>query len=262
MFFKKKGLPKVGELVICTITKILPHAAFVRLDEYERIDAMLHVSEISSRWVRNIKEHVSEGTKVVCKVLHIDHEKGHVDVSLKRVTNSEKTRKLNEEKIGKKVEKLIEVTAKKIKEDPQKSLRTVGSSLIEYFSSLSDFYELTKKEGVDIIDETELDSKWKKELKSAIQEQLDAIKVKMQKSFELRSFESDGVNRIKKLFKDLEEFSLKKGIKVEFSYVSSPQYMLTFTAKSYKEGEAILKELTDALEKHASKNKIEATLLE
>ena len=48
MFFKREGRPEKGELVICTVKRILPHAAFVYLDEYRNLEAMLHVSEVSS----------------------------------------------------------------------------------------------------------------------------------------------------------------------------------------------------------------------
>jgi len=256
MFFKKKGLPKVGELVICTVTKILPHAAFVSLDDYERLDAMLHVSEVSSRWVRNIKDYVSEGKKIVCKILQIDEVKQHVDVSLKRVTNAEKTNKLNEEKIGIKVEKLIEVIAKKLNTEPAKALSTVGKSLIDYFESLADFYDLAKKEGIGIIDEVEIPAEWKKELKQAVQELLDAMKVNIQKEFELCSFEPDGINRIKNVFTELDGVANEKGVKVNLSYISSPHYKLNFTAKNYKEGDLFLQELINKLGAIASKNKV------
>ena len=113
MFFKKKGMPHSGELVICTVKNVLPHAAFVRLDEYDHLEAMLHVSELSSRWVKNIKDHVTEGKKIVCKVLQLHQHRNHIDVSLKRVTNTEKNRKLNSEKVNVRMEKLIGIIAKK-----------------------------------------------------------------------------------------------------------------------------------------------------
>ena len=35
MFYKKEGIPEEGEIVICTIKKILPNSIFVNLDEYQ-----------------------------------------------------------------------------------------------------------------------------------------------------------------------------------------------------------------------------------
>ena len=34
MFYKKQGIPENGEVVICTVKKILFHSVFVDIDEY------------------------------------------------------------------------------------------------------------------------------------------------------------------------------------------------------------------------------------
>ncbi len=46
-------------------------------------EGLLHVSEISSSWIRNIRDFVREGQKMVLKVLRVDLEKGHIDLSLR-----------------------------------------------------------------------------------------------------------------------------------------------------------------------------------
>ena len=40
-------LPEVGEIVVATITKIGDHGAYATLDEYNKIQGFLHVSEIA-----------------------------------------------------------------------------------------------------------------------------------------------------------------------------------------------------------------------
>jgi translation initiation factor 2 subunit 1 len=262
MFFKKHGMPEDGELVICTVKKILPHAAFVILDEYENTEAMLHVSEISSRWVRNIKEYVTEGKKVVCKVLQTNIERGHIDVSLKRVTNSEKTKKLNDEKTSVRVEKLIEVTAQKMKQDPKKSLQQIGSKLIEHFGSLIEFYETVKAEGVSTILEVDIPEIWKKELMSQINEQLEAIRVNVQSAFEVKSYLPDGVAKLTEFFTKTINFAKEKKIELKFHYISSPNYTLEITAKNYKDAEMQLKSIMECMLNAAKQNKLEIAVKE
>ena len=81
----KPQWPEVGDLVIATIEAITDYGAYAKLDEYNK-RGLLHVSEISSSWIRNIRDFVREGQKAVLKVIRIDLEKGHIDLSLRRVT--------------------------------------------------------------------------------------------------------------------------------------------------------------------------------
>ena len=87
-------LPEAGELVVGTIIRIMPYGAYAALDEYDGAEGLLHISEISSRWVKNIRDHVRERQKAVLKVLRVDREKRHIDLSLRRVNEREKREKL------------------------------------------------------------------------------------------------------------------------------------------------------------------------
>ena len=88
----KSEWPEVGDLVIATVKKVTDYGAYVWLDEYDK-EGLLHISEISSSWIRNIRNFVREGQKVILKVLRVDEEKGHIDLSLRRVTKRERIEK-------------------------------------------------------------------------------------------------------------------------------------------------------------------------
>ena len=257
MFFKKHGIPEDGELVICTVKKILPHAAFVILDEYDNAEAMLHVSEVSSRWVRNIKEHINEGKKIVCKVLQTNIERGHIDVSLKRVTNSEKTKKLNDEKTEVRIEKLIEIISLKLKQDKIASIQMIGTKLIEYFGSLIEFYETVKADGTAVISELNIPEQWKTELSSQINEQLAAISVKASNSFSISSFFSDGVLKLHEFFSRTIDFAKEKKIELTIHYISAPNYTMDVVAKSYKEADNLMAEIIAQMKTLAKQNKLD-----
>jgi len=42
--------PETGEMVVATVSRIESYGAYVTLDEYNNKEALLHISEISSRW--------------------------------------------------------------------------------------------------------------------------------------------------------------------------------------------------------------------
>src|SRR5487761_1219736 len=63
------SMPDEGELVLATVTEISPHGVYVTLDEYGRLPAFLHISEIATGWVRDIERYAKPGQKIVLKVI-------------------------------------------------------------------------------------------------------------------------------------------------------------------------------------------------
>ena len=60
MASNEQELPEAGEIVIATITKISDHGAYVTLDEYNKIQGFLHVSEIAPGWFRKLNKYFKE----------------------------------------------------------------------------------------------------------------------------------------------------------------------------------------------------------
>ena len=94
MLFKKQDFPEESELVLCTVTSVQYHSVFVELDEYSK-NGMIHISEVSPGRIRNIRDFVKEGKKIVCKVLRINREKGYIELSIRRDNETEKSRKID-----------------------------------------------------------------------------------------------------------------------------------------------------------------------
>ncbi|MFT4308952.1 MAG: S1 RNA-binding domain-containing protein [Candidatus Woesearchaeota archaeon] len=145
MLVKKSGIPTEDEVVLCTITKVHSHGVFARLDEYDNQSGLIHISEISPGRIRNIREFVSEGKVVVCKVLRINTERGHIDLSLRRVNESLRRKKLDDIKKLAKAERIIIESAKTLDLDP----KDLYSML---YNALSDDYESFYDAFVDIVE--------------------------------------------------------------------------------------------------------------
>ena len=93
MLYHKDGFPEENEAVMCTVTSVQYNSVFCTLDEYGK-SGMIHISEVAPGRIRNIRDYVIEGKKVVCKVLRTDLERGHIDLSLRRVSEGQR-RNLN-----------------------------------------------------------------------------------------------------------------------------------------------------------------------
>ena len=62
-------MPETGEIVVCTVREITSHGIYVNLDQYDGTNGFLHVSEISTGWVRNIDRVAKAPQKLVLKVI-------------------------------------------------------------------------------------------------------------------------------------------------------------------------------------------------
>ncbi|MBT6505197.1 S1 RNA-binding domain-containing protein, partial [Candidatus Woesearchaeota archaeon] len=115
MLIKREGLPDLSEIVICTVKSISNAIVFVNLDEYENKQGLIHISEISPGRIRNIRDYVKEGKKIVCKILTVNKEKNQIDLSLRRVNESARREKVDELKHEKIAESIIDSSAKELK---------------------------------------------------------------------------------------------------------------------------------------------------
>ena len=71
-----------GDIVDCTVEQIMPYGAFVRIAENGR-KGMIHISELSYNFVKDINEILKIQDKIKAKVIKID-ERGRIDLSLKQ----------------------------------------------------------------------------------------------------------------------------------------------------------------------------------
>lgn len=83
-----------GKIITGCVTGIENYGIFVTLDEY--YSGLIHISEISSNFVRNINDYVNIGETIKAKVVDADDENYHVKLSIKdidyRINNQKKTR--------------------------------------------------------------------------------------------------------------------------------------------------------------------------
>ena len=135
MLLLKEGFPEEDELVLCTVINIHYHSVFVKLDEYGKT-GLIHISEISPGRIRNIRDFVVEGKKIVCKVLKIDKKKGHIDLSLRRVNENQRKKKVNELKQEQKAEIIIEQVAKNNGLESKKLYYQLTEKIFEKYDDL------------------------------------------------------------------------------------------------------------------------------
>src|ERR1700683_5261675 len=128
-------LPDRGEILLCTVREITPHGIYVDLDEYNHMNGFLHISEISTGWVRNIDRVAKTQQKMVLKVIRAERSRREVDLSLRQVTNEEKRNKLIEWKQSERAITIMGSVKKKLQLDDAQ-LSDISTKMVKEYGSL------------------------------------------------------------------------------------------------------------------------------
>jgi len=249
MLLKQTGFPEDNELVLCTVTGVNPHSVFCTLDEYGGRTGMIHISEVAPGRIRNIREFVQEGKKVVCKILQTNKEKGHIDLSLRRVNETQKRSKLNQIKQEQLAEKIIEHTAKQQGESTPALYTKIAEKLIPEFGTIFAAFEQVAQGVLDL--EKLLDKKIAKLLNETIKARIKPPQVKIAGNLKLATYSSQGINEIKEVLSKITETG------IEVHYLGAGTYHLELVAEEYKEAERKLKDALDATFAFAKKKDLQ-----
>ncbi len=235
----REKYPEKGELVIATVKSIFRQGAFLTLDEYDNKVGMLPLSEISLKWVRNIRDYVKEGQRVVVLVLRVNPKRGHIDLSLRRVSDAQRKEKLQDVKQRQRAEKLMEFLAKELKLSIGDVNKRIGEKILKKFDSLYSGFEAISADK-KLVDKLGIEKKLKKPLIDIVSKTIKAPFVDITGYVELKSYEPDGVDILKEALHRIKDY--KTRCRVDVSYISAPRYRIKVTARDYKTAERVLRE--------------------
>lgn len=250
MLFTKKGLPEEGDLLLCTVSKIYYNSVFVNLDEFPGKSGLIHISEVAPGRIRNIRDYVVEGKKIVCKVLRIDKEKGHIDLSLRRVTESQRREKIDEIKQEQKAEKIIEQLAREMKQEIAPLYTKISEKISAIYPSLFSGFQAVAF-GETTLEEMEIEKELVSPLTELITQRIKLPKVTVSGTVTIKTYASNGIILIKQT---LDKIAKKGKEQVSLSYLGAGKYYLIVTADNYKDAEALLKDLVTLITKEMKKH--------
>jgi translation initiation factor 2 subunit 1 len=78
--------PEIEDVVMVNVRNIADMGAYVVLLEYNNIEGMILLSELSRRRIRSINRLIRVNRNEVAMVLRVDKEKGYIDLSKRRVS--------------------------------------------------------------------------------------------------------------------------------------------------------------------------------
>lgn len=238
---KTQEFPDEGEFIIGRVREVKGFGVFVALEEYPNKEGLIPVKEVAHGWVKYIRDYVREGNIVVCKVLRVSPERGHVDLSLKQVNDHQRRERIQEWKNEQRAERLMELVATAYKKEIDDCYKEFGYELIEKFGGLFAAFEEVA------IDETVLKNeglkgRWTKHFIKISQDNIAPPLVNIKGIITMTCPGGNGVVKIKDALAKAEKVDESGSITIH--YIGAPKYRIDVKALDYKMAEDLMEKAT------------------
>ncbi|CAH2012765.1 unnamed protein product [Acanthoscelides obtectus] len=250
--FYKEKYPEVEDVVMVNVRAIAEMGAYVHLLEYNNIEGMILLSELSRRRIRSINKLIRVGKTEPVVVIRVDKEKGYIDLSKRRVSAEDVEKCTERFAKAKAVNSILRHVAELLKYESDEQLeelyqKTAWHFEEKYKKNKASAYDFFKQAVLDpsILAECELDEKTKEVLLSNIKRKLTSQAVKIRADIECACYGYEGIDAVKTALKSGLLLSTDE-LPIKINLIAPPLYVMTTSTPEKQEG---LKILNEAIEK-------------
>jgi len=264
---RKRGekiiFPRRGELVVATVKEIVGHGAYLHIEDYN-IEGYLPITQVSTKWVRDIEDVIKEGQKIVVKVIRIDKFTNSVDVSYKDVSETEKSRVLRLWKRNQRGIKILKELEKQLHEKGMSiDLEEKFEPIIEKHQTVYDALEELMMDP-NILDKLSL-SEAKSEFINYLSKKIHLKKYYYEALISVSSTERKGVYKVKQALEKIED-ALSKATGLDNTtiiLVGSPRYRLsTWSYKPETIKKKVIPTISERIKKISKKDGVDIEIVE
>lgn len=242
--------------MMVNVRSIAEMGAYVHLLEYNNIEGMILLSELSRRRIRSINKLIRVGKTEPVVVIRVDKDKGYIDLSKRRVSPEDVETCTERFSKAKAVSSILRHVAELLKYETDEQLEELYSKTAWYFEekhkNKTASYDIFKQAVLEpsLLDECNLDENTKNVLLTNIKRKLTSQAMKIRADIECACYGYEGIDAVKKaLFAGLEASTDEIPIKINL--IAPPLYVITTSTPEKADG---LKALENAIDK------IEATI--
>lgn len=253
----RNPFPITGELVICKVINVDRVYVRVSLEDYRGLkhesnaSGMIHIKELSNRWVKNINSIISVGQRVVLSVLRVNEERGYLDLSLRRVNKVQRTKTMGAWRYSIKLEGLLKFFSEQNNLTLQDLYKKALWAIIDEYGDLRTAFEDVKEDGIEVlknIPNLDLTDDLLNALYQLILENVTISKVNINVEFQIQVPTGNGIDLIKEAISSSNKLRKARGILTKFSYIGAPVYRCELEAKDYPSAENHLTKIKNKME--------------
>ncbi|XP_076230759.1 eukaryotic translation initiation factor 2 subunit alpha [Calliopsis andreniformis] len=254
--FYKEKYPEVEDVVMVNVRSIAEMGAYVHLLEYNNIEGMILLSELSRRRIRSINKLIRVGKTEPVVVIRVDKEKGYIDLSKRRVSAEDVEKCTERYAKAKAVNSILRHVAELLHYDSDDQLEELYQKTAWHFEKKykkqeASAYDFFKQSVLDpsILAECGLDEHTKEVLLNNIKRKLTSQAVKIRADVEVACYGYEGIDAVKAALKAGLALSTDE-LPIKINLIAPPLYVMTTSTPEKQDG---LKALNDAIEAIQSK---------
>jgi len=245
--------PKIDDLVVVEVKSIEEMGAYVALKEYNDIEGMILLSELSRRRIRSINKLIRVGRLEVVVVLRVDEDKGYIDLSKRRVSEEDAAKCEEKYNKSKAVHSIMRHVAETMHCELEQLYVKIGWPLYKKFGHAYEAFKLAIND-VSVLDDFKLEPDLKDAMVKNIKRRLTPQPVKVRADIEVTCFHYDGIDAIKAALKKGEETS-KDEAPIKIKLVAPPLYVIVTTSLQKDVGIKALFAAIDVIKEEILKRK-------
>lgn len=249
--FYSQRYPEVEDVVMVNVRSIAEMGAYVHLLEYNNIEGMILLSELSRRRIRSINKLIRVGRSECVVVIRVDKEKGYIDLSKRRVSPEDILKCEEKFAKAKAVNSILRHVAEILNYETDNQLEDLYKKTAWHFDEKlkkqANSYDIFKHAVNDpsILDECNLDTKTLEVLLENIKRRLTPQAVKIRADIEVACYGYEGIDAVKNALKAGMNCSTED-MPIKINLIAPPTYVMTTTTMERTEG---LQALNDAIVK-------------
>lgn len=226
--FYEAKYPAVEDVVMVNVRRIAEMGAYVTLLEYDGVEGMILLSELSRRRIRSINKLIRVNRNEVVMVLRVDEEKGYIDLSKRRVSEEDIAKCDERYNKAKAVHGVLRMVAEKRGMFLEDVYKQVGWPLYRKYGHAYDAFKLALTDQEDPFASLEeaIPEDMKQEILSIIRRRLAPQPIKVRSDIEMTCFTELGVEVIRDAMLAAEACSTE-ACPVKVRLVAPPRYVMT-----------------------------------
>ena len=237
---------------MANVRSIAEMGAYVHLLEYNNIEGMILLSELSRRRIRSINKLIRIGKTECVVVIRVDKDKGYIDLSKRRVSPEDIIRCEEKFAKAKAVNSILRHVADILGFTTDEQLEELYTKTAWYFDEKAkrpgaayEAFKLATTTDSTVLDECALDPHTKEVLLTHIKRRLMPQSVKVRADIEVGCCAYEGIDAVKSALRAGIALSTND-MQIKVNLIAPPSYVVTTQTMEREEG---LKLLTSALEK-------------